>query len=384
MTLSGRIICVAAGVVAGLVLHGTDVPGLRSLAPAQAFAQAAASEPTPAPPVAPRTLDEILAEQTILTCWNDFLSEALGELRANTGLKSAFPAVIDGKSVFTLEEKDATVRSDLERLAKEGNLEIEYRGDTAVFWEKASDKEIALLQEKLVRGNTEERAEAVFDLAQLGDRRIYPILFKAIGDSDPVVSYWATAGLIGHVDTLAYGGDVKPVFDNLQKNLEASQFHGLHAAMGALVLGATRDARAVDVLANMARNARADGHRHFPDGRLPYAISGPRPPGTSTVVVCAIRGLALSGDARACDALTGMLKAADMRAAAAKALGEARCASAVDPLLAMLGDGESDARDAAAEALGKIGDPRASKNWRPFARAKRTRCPLGIGRDRGP
>jgi len=49
----------------------------------------------------------------------------------------------------------------------------------------------------------------------------------------------------------------------------------------------------------------------------------------------------------------------DVREAAADALGEIGDPRAVEPLIAALGDPDGDVREAAAEALGTIGDPRA-------------------------
>ena len=55
----------------------------------------------------------------------------------------------------------------------------------------------------------------------------------------------------------------------------------------------------------------------------------------------------------------GSEKDHDAREAAAEALGEIGDSRVVEPLVAALGDTDDDVREAAAEALGKIGDPRA-------------------------
>ena len=55
----------------------------------------------------------------------------------------------------------------------------------------------------------------------------------------------------------------------------------------------------------------------------------------------------------------GSEKDSDAREAAADALGEIGDPKAVEPLIAALKDPDDDVREAAAEALGRIGDPRA-------------------------
>ena len=66
-------------------------------------------------------------------------------------------------------------------------------------------------------------------------------------------------------------------------------------------------------------------------------------------------------DPRAVEPLIAALKDedSDVRAAAAYALGEIKDPRAVEPLIAALKDGDSDVRKAAAKALGEIKDPRA-------------------------
>ena len=81
------------------------------------------------------------------------------------------------------------------------------------------------------------------------------------------------------------------------------------------------------------------------------------------VAQTAAEALGKIGDPRAVEALITALKdesvSDNVRQAAGEALGKIGDARAVEPLIAILKNGSSDVRQAAAEALGKVGDARA-------------------------
>ena len=76
----------------------------------------------------------------------------------------------------------------------------------------------------------------------------------------------------------------------------------------------------------------------------------------------AASALGMLRDARAVEPLITVLADPErMSVAAAYALGRLGDARALDPLIAALRDGSEDVREAAADALGNLGDPEAER-----------------------
>jgi RNA polymerase sigma factor (sigma-70 family) len=267
----------------------------------------------------------------------DSLSEVLNDLDRHASLRSAFSRAIDKSFLFTLEEKQVTVRQLLEKLAKEGKLDLECHGDEVVFWKKADDKTIAELDRKLLDGDEEARCEAIYDLALLGDKRIYPLLSRALSDKQAIVAAKAIVELnAGHRSTWHFVGSAQENFATVSKLFSSPDLAGYKLDLVGL-LGATRDPRAIDQLIVLLKD---------PDPR---------------VRIGAAEALAETRDPRAVEALIAFLKGADsgLRERAASALANTRDPRAVEPLIALSHDADANLRSSAAAALCKMADPRA-------------------------
>jgi HEAT repeat protein len=115
------------------------------------------------------------------------LAEVLYDLHRRAGLESAYPNPIDGTFTFDLVKDKTTIREILEKLARSGGLELEFLGNAAVFWKKADDAKLAALEKVIKDERAPGRCRALEDLAKLGDKRIYPILFWAMAEgSEPM------------------------------------------------------------------------------------------------------------------------------------------------------------------------------------------------------
>ena len=171
-----------------------------------------------------KRLAEILARKVGTTYRRYYFSEVLKDLETRMNLLSAYPGPLANSFEFSLNAPDATVRELLEKLAAAGKLDLEYRNEVVVFWKKADDKLLAGLAEKFKNGDSQARSEAVVDLTRLSDPRIYPIIYSAFADKDPMVAAWAFGkpfhqmnGLWAHLATFGFGENSGSVVPSLQK-----------------------------------------------------------------------------------------------------------------------------------------------------------------------
>ena len=304
--------CTLAGSVAAGDSAAAAAPGLKD---------------AEAPPGIDKSLTALLDKKIDVLYRRDCLLEVLGDLDKRVGLRSNIPDPIERSFLFTLDEKQATVRQVLEKLAAGGKLDLEYHGDEVVFWKKADDRVLAELQKKLTEGDVEARCEAVHDLAQLGDKRIYPLLFQGLSDKQEAVVAHAIFGLDRH-STLCYGANVTAVFEPLMKLLSAPGMAAYKWNLAAL-LAISRDPRSVEPLIALSKDTQAK------------------------VRCCAAFGLGATRDARAVEPLIALSKDADadVRRYAAYALGKTRDPRAVEPLIARSKDTDANVRRDAARGL---------------------------------
>ena len=362
--LAGSLLAVAAAV---LTVRYLDDP---YDFPKEDESRPAAVEPTAAP-VPSKKLAETLAQKIDVIYHNDWLSEVLADLDQRVGLRSAFPKPIDGSFNLTLEEKQVTVRQVLEILAEAGKLELEYHDDTVVFWKRSDDMVLAGLVKKLKEGNVEARCEAVYDLAQLGDKRSYGPLVEALRhDPDPAV-----CGLVilelerEHATCLGAWQDAASIVAPILKLLDG--LTGKNYRLECItLLGTSRDPRAVESLfallndSNTSANERSHAQRALGNMRDLLAVE----PlilllnDSNKYVRCAAASaLGNSRDPRAVKPLIALLKDSNesVRSHAASVLGNTRDSRAVEPLIALLKDSVAFVRCFAADALGNTRDPRA-------------------------
>jgi HEAT repeat protein/ferric-dicitrate binding protein FerR (iron transport regulator) len=246
----------------------------------QAFPGPAPAQKAPAnaaPADSAKAQAEALAKKIDARYCRAFVSEVLtNDLNLRVGLRHAFAEPIAKCAMFTFEAKGVPVKEVIERLAKDCGLEIEYRGDTAVFWKKADDKALDGLAKKLKEGDVQARCEAAHDLALLADPRVYPLLFQALDDKDPSVVLWTVRGLMGHATpnvtwlwnmgsgkregTLRYADGLGPVAETLKKYIAAPPAGTSESDLVWLLAeiakaGATDTASAVDVLIAQLKDA---------------------------------------------------------------------------------------------------------------------------------
>jgi len=233
--------------------------------------------------------DAALAQKIDVDFWRDYPEEVLAILEIKTGLKSIYPSTLERSFSFSLQEKDLPVKALLEKFAAAGHLDMETRAGLLFFWQKADDKNLKELTEKLQSADRWARCEAAWELGNLADPRIYPLLFQAAGDPDRGVVRWVLLSLGKHSSVLPYveaaGKDVVTKAAQAALATDRNAFWSPHHQL----LGALNTPASVDILLAKLQTdddaARAN----------------------------AVRGLGYSKDPRAVDAL---LKLADEAAAA--------------------------------------------------------------------
>jgi len=297
-----------------------------------------ASNDTPALTLDP-SLSAILDRKMDVVYRRDHLSEVLDDLEKRVGLHSAFPKTIDKTFMLTMVEKGTTVKQILEKMASDGKLDLVYDHDTVIFWKVADDILLSTLEKKLKQGDVQARCEAIYDLTRLGDPRIYPMLIDLLQNNDAPDRVIAPEALLladEHADTFGFCNIASHCVEPLQKLLETPA----NRRDATILLGATKDERAVDSLIALLNDAD-------PEVRHAAAV-----------------GLGRIHDSRATLPLIARLKSDDgatddVRNAVASALGRIHDTHGTEPLIALLKDANENVRNTAAAALGQGDDPRA-------------------------
>ena len=282
------------------------------------------------PPAMDASLAEILDTKIDAVYRRDYLSEVLDDLDERVGLRTVFPSPLDKSFMFSLEQRQVTVKQVLETIAREGKLDLEYHGDEVFFWKKADDTVLVELEKKLTESDVKIRCEAIHDLTKLGDKRIFPLIAKALSDKN---EHAATTAFYALVDYTKHGACMPVVFEPLCKLLSAHSKDGLVWDLIPM-LGLTRDPRAGETLISLLKVY----------------------PSTAAIP------LAYTRDAHGVEMLTALTKDTDagMRSMAAGALGHTRESSIVETLMPLLKDTDAKVRSSVASALGLSRNPRAA------------------------
>ena len=190
------------------------------------------------------------------------------------------------------------------------------------------------------------RLNAATVLGVVGDTRATSRLVPMLADKDPTARYWAIFALNHIKDPAAIEGLAAVLRDT-------SNFGNVKVAVlvhqsAAEALGSTGDARAVPPLAEYMKGGTYAAAR----------LASAQALGAAKRAEAVDPLLALLADSSAFGAAADDLEA--FHKAAAEGLGEIKDARAIDPLLAYVkGGGPLLARAYAARSLGRIGDPRA-------------------------
>ncbi len=150
-------------------------------------------------------LADILKTKVTVSYRSEYLVGIALDLWGRSGLRGVCPMPIRTEHVYTFDLKEKTVREVLERVAADGGLQIECRGRTVVFWKPAADGVIADLGKQLRSHDVRERVMALSDLGRLGDKRVYPLIFSALNDSNEAVAFEAVHQLACQSDYLPHG-----------------------------------------------------------------------------------------------------------------------------------------------------------------------------------
>jgi RNA polymerase sigma factor (sigma-70 family) len=411
----GQALAVPAAAKAGLA---TKVLGVK-LAAALVFASAAAliawqssngarqrkaadtpveirddTAPAPATKALDTNLTRILATKLDVAYRRDFLNEVLIDLNRRAGLKSGYPAAADRTHAITMESTAVSVEEILKKLSSECGLRMEYQGDTVLFWKNADEKQLARLLEAIGNADVVARRQAVYELAQLGDPRIYAALVKALDDSDDYAAAIALRELHDqHLTVLPFEKNAGVTAPLALKLFASPRFEALNRADLIDLIGATRDESTIDELCRQllageyypAKSAAAalaglesprvpERLMALPaqvkeDGQTSYAVVeaiGTRSDPISKKLLSellkgparqpALRMLAQRHNPEATGQLIAMLKDPETsdRYLVADALGETADAVAVDPLIAVLHDKDTEVRRSAISALGRL------------------------------
>ena len=371
---TAKVAMTAVLVLAGAAVIGTAIHLSRGQIETKADADAPVATEPPASPLAglplgiDKSLAEILDKKIDVIYRREYLSEVLDDLDKHVGLLSAFPKPIDKTFVFTLEEKQITVKQVLEKLAAEGKLDLEYDGATVVFWKKADDKMLSGLAEKLKSADVGARCEAVYDLAGLGDPRIYPLIIEKLKDDKEAVAAMAVFKLSEeHREGLSHSKDKTSYAEPVLKFLSSTS-NPHYKSPCAVLLGALGNKQGVDLLAAMTkdadasvRSAAASGLGQSRDPRAIDPLIALMKDADGYVLFTAARGLGQSRDPRAIDLLIPLTKDADadVRSRGALGLGQSRDPRAIDLLIPLTKDADANVRSMTASGLVRSCDPRA-------------------------
>lgn len=247
----------AVSVAAVLLVAVGGFASWQMLTPAPALAAVAPADPPPPGPalvagVPGPKLAPLLKQTVVARFRRDYLGEILKNLEDQTGVDAVFPPGIDRLALITIESEAISLGETLQRIADAGGFTLNYIGDQVVFWQSADDTTLAGLMDQLRTGDSAARQDAVYDLSLLGDPRIYPPLFQALSDPDPVVGHLAVRCLYQH--PLSVQRTALQPIEALMPWLRDTNTtdYAAHA------LGQTRDPRAVDALLALAREPRLE------------------------------------------------------------------------------------------------------------------------------
>ena len=358
-----------AGVAAALMAAGT-LPVRVSVpfkAPASAAPRQTSADGAPQPNASPAEqahagLAAQLKKKVSATLHHVRFSDAL--YRLNSSVIYAYPQGLN--SIYLdLECKHEALESVLTRMAAVEGLTLELRKDRILFWKTADDKRLAELARNAAAADMQARCVACHELAQLADRRVYPLLFKALSDPDEAVRIQATGDLLRfHLDTIGYAGNTDAALDALMKSLPAEKSIPNRCAVLHFI-GALRNPRSLEPL--IALTTDADPVTRFgavralenqDDARATAAIVKCASDEDSSVREAVIAALTARCDPRAIDTLLAASRTTGDAYSAAEGLARIAAPRAHDAVIAILEKGSDDAFAGAAFGLRDSDDPR--------------------------
>ena len=387
-----------AGVVAVIAGMFTWAPRIET--------SADGNKPLVAAPVSdalPRDIDPALAailnSKSEAVYHRDYFGEVLALLSMSKGLHSAIPKPLSHGFMLTLEDKPAPVKQLVATLAAMGKLELEYHGSEVVFWKKADDALLLELEKKLKEGDVEARCEAVYDLAQLADKRIYPPLFRALRDPDDAVVANAILQLAEqHEHTLRYGAELPTVVEPLTALLAAPRMAAYKNEV-MTILAATRIPAAADPLLALlkendesVRSKAAEALAHVQEPRAAGPLLELLKDPSKHLSQDAAFLLGMMEGPKTADVLLSQLAHADasVRSRAVLALAATQDPRALANAIALVKDPDPGVRMIALQALGNLHDPKAVDALLAILKDTkadenvRTRASLYIGNTRDP
>lgn len=155
------------------------------------------------------TVESLLERRLSVHYRRAHLGEVLSDLHERVGLEIAFPKTLDERFTFDFTAKQVRVKEVLEKLAAAGGLELEFRDEIIVFWRREDPHVLRKLIQTVKNERSPQRCGALLELAQLGDKQIYPVLFWATAEaSEPMALAAARSLAKDHSTTLRYGEDL--------------------------------------------------------------------------------------------------------------------------------------------------------------------------------
>lgn len=179
-----------------------------------------------------QTLSEKL-ERPIDVCFRrDYFCDVVDDLKVLGGIDIAYPAdhwlycTANGAHrhfgapgdeffTFSLEGRGLKLRDVLDQLAKASGMQLDFRGQTVVLWRKMDDAAFTALKTRCESPSPTERLSAVRAAIEGADPRIYPLLFRALKDTDRRVSDLAFNGLREHSRTFRFGEGIDDAVETL-------------------------------------------------------------------------------------------------------------------------------------------------------------------------
>lgn len=330
-------------------------------------------------PYVEQTCADILKRRIVVGYRRAYLSEIVADLAERTGIHISFPACIDHRCMFTVEDQQMTVRQVLERLAVQDQLELDVQDDHVVIWKNTDDQLLAQLEKKFNDGDVEARCESLYDLGLLGDKRIYSLMLRGLNDDQSAVAIMAISMLDAHFETLHDGVQSSVWVPSLLKLISSASLTAYKARLIHL-LSCCRDHNATDLLVGLLKDKDANVRC-----QAAYALGQSRDARSVDPLIAMMKSylradaswadaivrdsaayaLANTHDPRAVDALLAFshenedfYSDKNLQVVAAYALGQSHDPRVIDTLIALLKESEQKIRVAAASALGETRNPR--------------------------
>jgi HEAT repeat protein len=167
------------------------------------------------------TVGALLRREVSVAYRGASLIDVLSDLEARYGLKSAFSSNIETSAELDLVSPRISINEILSRLKVAGGIELKIQSNEVVFWQDADDATIRDLDRRVRDLGNPARCQALMDLAQLSDLRIYPILFWAMSEGSEAMALCSAEQLYAkHLPTLCYGSDFELLAKGLTRLLE--------------------------------------------------------------------------------------------------------------------------------------------------------------------